>query len=424
MRILVAVDGARGVVLADDLRREGVAVSGAVAASALSDLAHDRLLGVEAAEVSAVLADAEAVALHVGRAALTAATVALCDRAGVRIIPLCETESEERLSAAFGLGPVLPVEADGDAVVRAVRSDPRPGLRRDERTGSSARVIAVWGPAGAPGRSTVAVGLATELARGRRHVALVDADTHAPSMALSLGLPDEGPGFAAACRQAEIGGLDARELARISVPLEGGSIDVLTGINRPSRWPELSAPRVSAALAACRDWADHTVVDVGASLETDEEIVSDIDGPRRNAATLAALRSADVVVAVAAADPVGISRFLRGHAELRTSVGATRIVTVVNRLRPGPLGLDPRGQVRGALDRFGGVGEVWFLPHDAKATDAAALAARPVAAVAPRSALTQAVRRLVGEAIVPPTVGETAGAASRRHRHRRRRRAS
>ena len=39
-------------------------------------------------------------------------------------------------------------------------------------------------------------------------------------------------------------------------------------------------------------------------LERDEEIVSDLDGPRRNAATLAALAAADLVVAVVAADPV------------------------------------------------------------------------------------------------------------------------
>ena len=76
------------------------------------------------------------------------------------------------------------------------------------------RIIAVWGPGGAPGRSTLAIELAVELARGGRHVGLIDADTHAPSLALALGLADEGPGFAAACRQAELGGLDARELTR------------------------------------------------------------------------------------------------------------------------------------------------------------------------------------------------------------------
>jgi MinD-like ATPase involved in chromosome partitioning or flagellar assembly len=172
-------------------------------------------------------------------------------------------------------------------------------------------------------------------------------------------------------------------------------------VNRPSRWPELSGARVEAALAACRGWADHTVVDVAASLERDEEIVSDLDGPRRNAATLAALRSADLVVAVASADPLGISRFLRAHADLRATIGATPVAVVANRLRPGALGIDARGQVRRTLDRFGGVSDVWFVPTDPRAADAALLAARPIAEVAPRSPITLALRRFAGEAVVP-----------------------
>ncbi|MFC0198297.1 CpaE family protein, partial [Microbacterium arthrosphaerae] len=267
------------------------------------------------------------------------------------------------------------------------------------------------------GRSTVAAELAVELARGGRHVALIDADTQAPSLALTLGLADEGPGFAAACRQAELGGLDARELTRIAVPLGATGVDVLTGINRPSRWPELSDRRVAAALGACREWVDYTVVDVSSSLERDEEIMSDLDGPRRNAATLASLRAADLVVAVVAADPVGVARFLRGHAELRATIGATPVVVVANRLRPGTLGIDARGQVRRTLDRFGGVEHVWFVPQDPRSADAAILAARPIAEVAPKSPVTLAIRRFVGEAIVPaPTPQVPAGARERRPR--------
>jgi MinD-like ATPase involved in chromosome partitioning or flagellar assembly len=275
------------------------------------------------------------------------------------------------------------------------------------------RIITVWGPAGAPGRSTVATEVAAELARGGRHVALVDADTHAPSLALTLGLADEGPGFAAACRQAELGGLDARELTRIALPLGRTGVEVLTGINRPSRWPELSERRVSAALAACREWADYTVVDVSSSLERDEEIMSDLDGPRRNAATIAALGAADLVVAVLGADPVGVARFLRGHADLRTTVGATPVAVLANRLRPGTLGVDARGQVRRTLERFGGIRDVWFLPHDPRSADAAILASQPIAEVAPRSPFTLAVRRFAGEAIVPVHIAETTEAAAR-----------
>jgi MinD-like ATPase involved in chromosome partitioning or flagellar assembly len=344
----------------------------------------------------------------VTRRTLTAELVAGCDANGVRIVPLCAGDADVRLAAAFGIGPELPVDADAWAVVDALAAPAAPAAARPgpaDDSASGPRIIAVWGTAGAPGRSTLAIELAAELSRGGRHVCLADADTRAPSIALMLGLADEGPGFAAACRQAERGTLDVAELDRISTPVGvgDGRIDVLTGLNRPSRWPELSERRVTAALAVCRDWAEHTVVDVADSMERDEEIVSDlVDGPRRNAATLATLRAADLIVAVVGADPVGIARFLRAHAELRATVGGTPVAVVANRLRPGTLGIDAHGQVRRTLERFAGIRDVWFVPQDPRSVDAALLAGRPVADTAPKSPLTLAVRRLAAEAVSPP----------------------
>jgi MinD-like ATPase involved in chromosome partitioning or flagellar assembly len=397
MRLLIAVDGAGP--LADALRREGHEVLATTGPAALVLAAGDLLLGSEAAQVLHGIAEADAVVLEVRRDSLSAAVVALCDRAATRIVPLCTDEAATHLAQAFGLEQPLPRTVEAwrlSDVLGAAPARPAAAATR----GPEPCVIAVWGPAGAPGRSTVAVELAVELARGGRHVGLVDADTHAPSIALALGLADEGPGFAAACRQAELGTLDPRELSRVSVPLGRSGVDVLTGLNRPSRWPELTATRVERALSVCRDWADYVVVDVAAPLERDEEIVSDLDGPRRNAATLAVLGAADLVVAVAGADPVGVARFLRAHSELRATVGATPVAVLANRVRAGSLGIDARGQVRRTLDRFGGVGDVWFVPHDGRSADAALLAAQPIAEVAPKSPFTLAVRRFAGEAIV------------------------
>lgn len=328
---------------------------------------------------------------------LTRELVTACDREGIRIVPVGEGETPARLAQAFGLGVPMSPRASGRELVRALR-DPLPAapVPRNRR-----RVIAVWGAAGSPGRSTIAIELAVELARDRE-VALIDADSHAPSIALALGLPDEGPGFAAACRQVNRGALDVAELDRIALRLGRGP-QVLTGINRPSRWPELREDRVRAALSICREWVDDTVVDVAAPLDRDEEIVSDLAGGRRNAATIAALQEADLVVAVAGADPVGISRFVRGYAQLRETVGATPIAVVANRLRPGALGIDARGQVRRSLDRFAGIRDVWFVPQDPRSADAALLAARPIADVARRSPIVSGVRRFVSEALAVDT---------------------
>ena len=431
MSVVVAVDGAFGQELAAGLRRDGLTIIDVTPASALLLAAEDSALGEEAERVLAALAAAEVVVLSVTRRTLTASVVALCDRSAVRIVALCERGEDERIAAAFGVEPSLPIDVEPWRLAEVISSpvgraatathsarSPRgaspaenAGFARSAGHGLGAnaaavapfspKVITVWGPGGAPGRSTLAIELAVELARGGRHVGLVDADSHAPSIALLLGLADEAPGFAAACRQSELEGLDARELTRISAPLGRTGVDVLTGVNRPSRWPELSSGRVAAALAACREWADYTVVDVAAPLERDEEIVSDLDGPRRNAATLAALRSADLVVAVAGADPLGVSRFLRAYPELRSTIGATPIAVLANRLRPGALGIDARGQVRRTLDRFGGIENVSFVPSDARGADAALLAARPIAEVSPRSPIALAIRRFVGESVAP-----------------------
>ncbi|WP_396668636.1 CpaE family protein [Microbacterium sp. R86528] len=399
MNVVVAVDG--GEALSAGLTREGYEVTTTAEARALAEVAGDALLGDESESLLRAVLAADAVVLEVRRDSLTAEVVALCDRAATRILPLCADDSDERVAAVFGLEQSLGANATPRLVAEALAAQPRSVVETADAR-EAPRVIAVWGAPGAPGRSTVAIELATELARGGKHVALVDADTHAPSIALTLGIADEGPGFAAACRQAELGGLDEKELTRISIPLGRTGVDVLTGLNRPSRWPELSEKRVAKALELCRSWADFTVVDVSSSLERDEEIVSDLEGPRRNAATLAALRCADVVVAVAGADPIGISRFLRAHADLRATIGGTTVRVVANKVRPGALGIDARGQIRRTLERFGGIRDVWFLPLDARAADAALLASRTIAEQSPKSPLVLGVRRFVGDVLVPP----------------------
>ncbi|WP_345801943.1 P-loop NTPase [Microbacterium sp. AZCO] len=409
MTLLIAADEPWGSALGAGLEREGLRVTAVLSATALAAFAVDDVRGIESPHVGAALAEADTLVLQADRASLTAAVVALCDRRGIRIVPLVADDAERRVVEPFGLGEALPLDIEPWRLADALAAVPAPAASAPPAP-KHPRVVAVWGPAGAPGRTTVAIELAVELARGGRHVALVDADTHAPSLAMQLGLADEGPGFPAACRQAELGGLDVRELQRIATPLGRTGVDVLTGLNRPSRWPELSDGRVTAALETCRSWADYTVVDVAAPLERDEEIVSDLDGPRRNAATLAALRAADLVVAVAGADPVGVSRFLRAHAELRATIGATPVAVVANRLRPGTLGVDARGQVRRTLDRFGGIRDLWFLPTDPRSADAAILASQPIAGVAPRSPLTLAVRRFVGEAVAPAPTPPAQGA--------------
>ncbi|WP_226532653.1 AAA family ATPase [Microbacterium paraoxydans] len=393
--VVVAIPQPRASALAAELELEGI---------------HVLAILVAAPPVVELPAGTEALIVPATRAVLTTELISTCDRAGVRVIALGGADS--RLRGRLGLSAPLPAEATGWEVAAELVSDvaetPVP------RAPDPHRIIAVWGPHGAPGRSTVAIQLAVELARSGRRTALVDADTVAPSIALLLGLSDDAPGIAAACRRAERGALDDAELSRLSARVTSGGqeIEVLAGINRPSRWPELASARLRTALHACREWIDETVVDVAASFDADDEVTYDLAGPRRHAATSATLAEADLIVAVAAANPVGISRFLRDHAELRRLTAPTPLVVVVNQVRPGPLGVDARGQVRRTLERFAGITEATFLPFDQRAADAALLHARPMTDVTPRSHLVAGVRRLT--AALSPADAEASTAGSSR----------
>lgn len=264
-------------------------------------------------------------------------------------------------------------------------------------------VIAVWGPAGAPGRTTLAINIAAEIAAAGHSVLLADVDTYSGSIAPSLGLLDEAPGFAAACRLAGADALTPAEVERIAHRYNSprGAFRVLTGIGRPSRWPELSADRVGRSIAVLRRCADYVVLDTGFSLESDEEISSDLFAPRRNAATLAALESADRVVACGLADPVGLARFLRVWADLTDVITTHRVLVVINRVRSSAVGLGAGNQVVSALRRFGGIEAAALLPHDQSGLDAAVLTGRTLRDAAPRSPARAGIQAFVRDELLP-----------------------
>jgi len=350
------------------------------------------------AELLAVVesAAADVVLLPATHALLTGALLAACDARGIRVIAFAAGEGDRRHAAALGLFEVLDADS-GWGDVRLVLSSPvTPEPDRPDGDVERGLVVAVWGPVGSPGRTTLAINLAAEAAARGREVMLADADSHGASVAPLLGLVDEAPGFAAACRLAGNGSLDRGELARVAQRYgsRGSSFRVLTGIARSGRWPELAHDRVDRVIAECRLAAEIVIVDTASSLESDEEISTDLFAPRRNAATLAALRGADLVIAVGLADPLGVSRFLRAHSELLDVVTSAPVLVVMNRLRSGAVGLGAASQLRSTLSRFGGIETVHLVPDDPRSLDAAVLAGRTLRDAAPRSPAGAAISRI------------------------------
>ena len=295
---------------------------------------------------------------------------------------------------------------DGDELPTTTRRGP-----------DRAPVVAVWGPTGAPGRTTIATTLAAEIAGRGVEVLLVDADTYGGCVAQTLGLLDEAPGIAAACRAADQGLLDLPALARIAPTVVPG-LRVLTGLPKAERWPEVRAAALERVLELSRALVQVVVVDCGFCLEDDEELSYDTVAPRRNEATLTSLAASDVVVAVGGADPVALQRFVRGLQELGT-VPSGEPVPVVNRVRSGAVGSRPESRIADSLLRFAGLTSVRFVPDDPGALDGALLAGRSLVEHAPDSPARTAVADLA-TAVLPWTSPAEARRDRRDRRDRRR----
>jgi len=297
----------------------------------------------------------------------------------------------ERSGLAGPGGPDEVTESSRDLAARAVA----PAGTGAGDLDSPGVIVAVWGPAGAPGRTTIALNLASELARLGQPTVLVDADTYGGCIAQSLSLLDEAPGLAAATRSADQGSLDLAVLARLAPEVCPG-LRVLTGLPKAERWPELRAAALEHVLTLTRRLGRFTVIDCGFSLEDDEELSYDTLAPRRNAATLTSLAVADRVLAVGAGDPIGLQRLVRGLQELGT-VASPSPTVVINRVRASAVGSRPERRIREALVRFAGLDELTFIPDDPATLDRALLTGRSLAEAAPDSAVRQCLLELASE---------------------------
>jgi len=330
--------------------------------------------------VVAVAADTESARVRAGRLDVDA----LVDHDDLELLP-------DALEAEVD-------EATSDEAARA-------GADLSPESGDRGRVVAVWGPAGAPGRTTVATSLASALARRGLRTTLVDADPYGGSVAQHLGVLDEVSGLLSAARLTADGALEARfGSVRRAI---GDRLAVITGLPRADRWVEVRPGVVEHLLEVARA-CGHVVVDTGFSLE-DDPAGDLVARPGRNHLTLAALEVADEVLVVGTADPVGLARLARGLVELRERHTEAPVRVVVNRMRPS-LGWSER-DITGMVEGFARPTDVHFLPDDRAAADRALTAGASIAE-AGDSEIARALG-ILSDAVVPPPVP---------HRRRERRR--
>lgn len=235
-----------------------------------------------------------------------------------RVVPDSSPDFVEDLIAALN---------EKQAAQSALTPHPR------EATAAQGKVMVVWGPSGAPGRSTMAMGLAEAWADAGERVCLIDADTISPSLAHLVGLTEDVSGLLVAARYADQGALDARSLSSACRRLRNG-LWLMSGIGTADRWPQARPSALDRVWAACAQHFDRVVIDTNILLN-----LSDVDEPLsaalplRDSVTRSALRASDALVVITRPDALGVVRLVNELPTAQTLIAHTNIDVVVNGTR-------------------------------------------------------------------------------------------
>ncbi len=269
------------------------------------------------------------------------------------------------------------------------------GFSPENSVGKSA-VIAVWGPAGSPGRSTISASLVWCLADFEA-TRLVDADTYAPSQAISLGVDSETtPGLAFCLRSLTAGESVRKLITEMDVkPYREREMKLHTGLLRSEIWDELDVQFVAALLTEYRNAGRLTVFDLAASFESLNSAKDQV--------CAAVLDIADTVIAVCDASELGVLRFIRGMVKLREKYPKQNYIVVLNRTRKG-MNKKSHSRIAQLLEKYGEISVDYFLPLSTGVSDAANEFAEPFTKVDSNSAISQEIE-VIAKRILLQTLG-------------------
>lgn len=299
-----------------------------------------------------------------------------------------DTAPEELLRIIESLAAGIELDREIIALVDEPEAGPSPGSAPVPDRRGAMTVLA--GPAGGPGATEVAVGLAAELARQGEHVVLVDADEVAPSLAQRLGLALH-PNLRTAIDAVEH---RAGDLARSLQRIARAPVDVLTGLADPSDRNDIRASELIAVLDELSARYTSVIVNVGPLLEVGRH-------DSRRGLTAASMGRADRVVGIGAPTPVGVARLLAWTADVRSVAPLAPLHLAVNRTPPGRF---KRGELAQEIRRTVHVRSLVFLPEDTR-VERAAWDGRVVASGPFTRAVAHLCRRIDAgtstEAVVP-----------------------
>ncbi len=224
-------------------------------------------------------------------------------------------------------------------------------------------LIAVAGFGGACGRTTAVKELGWQLSKFGAKTCMIDSDTYGPSLDQELGFEPTQNGLLELCRSIE------RKNSSIQthfdlLPAVSENLSLVAGLPRISRWTDLRVGTLRELWRKSKDVFDVVVTDIGAVLETDHSLMHETSLPRRHAASLTALESAQVTLICARADSVGIARLVRGYLEFHELFANSE----VHVLLWGVVTESESKDVRAAVSRHTGIESIFETAYDFEVT--------------------------------------------------------
>lgn len=241
-------------------------------------------------------------------------------------------------------------------VVELMRGEAPKAVPESEPTGT---LIAVAGFGGSCGRTTAVKELGWQLSKLGANTCIADADTYGPSLDQELGYEPAQNGLLELCRSIERKNSSVQTSFDL-LPTPSHKLSLIAGLPRVSRWTDLRVPILRELWRKSREHFDFVISDVGSVLEIDHSLAYESSLPRRHAASLTALESAQVAIICARADSVGIARLVRGYLEFHELFSKTEVHVLL-------WGITSEAQskdVRAAVSRHTGIESIFDTAYD------------------------------------------------------------
>ncbi len=284
-----------------------------------------------------------------------------------------------------------PVPAPKPLASQTRADEPAPEPERASAV-ASAQIIAFSSAMGSPGKTSLCINVAFELASAGKRVGLVDFDLASPSLLTALNQDSITAGLAGVKRLASQGRLFAEDLHRFLMVLnyDGVKLTVLPGAvglgdsePRGSSWIEVADQLIDKMGGAF----DYVLFDLP-SLVVQPQLVAHV------------LNLADFGFAVSGADPVSVERWLWFKAQLEALGVRETPALVVNQVRDSVLGGNAKGQLADTFERVAKTDVISFIAQDHNAFDLALREGLPLQLAKKASPARHAISMLVRQGIL------------------------